>query len=49
MKTIKVTFTVGYGRHTDSLVVDDNATEQEINEMVEDLVRQRLDWDWTEV
>lgn len=43
-RTVSITYGIGYGRHSDSLEVEDDATEEEIEAMVQDIVMEKLDW-----
>jgi len=47
MKTIKVTYGCGFGRHHDSFEVDDDATEEEIEQMAQDIALEHFDWSFT--
>lgn len=44
MKLVKITYGIGYGRHTDEMEFEDDATEEEIEEVVRLSVLDRLDW-----
>ncbi len=43
---ILIKYGIGYGRHDDEIEMDDDATDEEIEESVRDVVMQRLDWSW---
>ena len=49
MRTIIYTVTIGYGQHTDTMEVEDDATDKEIEVQVEQQALQWLDWSWREV
>lgn len=44
MRIVRFSYGVGYGQHEDSFEVDDEATNEEIEEMVFQTVMDRLDW-----
>lgn len=44
MKTVKIVYGIGYGRHNDELEFEDDATEKEIEETVGEYVMEKLDW-----
>lgn len=44
MKNVRVRYGIGYGTHTMDLDVEDEATEEEIAEMVHDYVMKRVDY-----
>ena len=44
--TIEVEYGVGYGTHSTAIDVNEDATTDEIEEMVSDAVRERLWWTW---
>lgn len=44
MKTVNFTYGIGFVRHRDSFEVDDECTEEEIEQMVQDVVMEKLDW-----
>lgn len=43
---IEITYGVGYGRHNDTIEVEDDATDDEIEQQVSDVVMEKLDWGW---
>lgn len=49
MRTLIVSYGVGYGRHTMDVEVEDDATEEEIEREVEQAVIERLDWGWKDI
>ena len=44
MKLVKITYGVGFGRHTDELEFEDGATDEEIEDGVRDYVMDRFYW-----
>jgi hypothetical protein len=43
---IDITYGVGYGRHKDTIEAEDDADDEWIEKMVEEVVLERLDWSW---
>ena len=50
MRTINVYLSIGYSNamHDDTLDVDDNATDDDIDEMVRDWAHNYIEWGWRE-
>lgn len=46
MKRIIIKYGIGYGSHETDMEVEDDATEEQIEEWVRDCVMERLDWHW---
>lgn len=44
MRLVKIRYGVGYGTHHDEIEVEDDATYEEIESMVQEVVTEKLDW-----
>lgn len=43
-RIVKIVFGIGYGRHHDEMEFEDDTTDEEIEQTVQDLVLEKLDW-----
>ena len=48
MKTIYCHLSIGYGSREDEIEVEDDATEDEIQEAVKDWAMEYVEWGWSE-
>lgn len=46
MKRIIIKYGIGYGSHEIDLELEDDLTDEEIEQSVQDTVMARLDWSW---
>ncbi len=46
MRMIIVEYSIGYESHTMDLEAEDDMTDAEIEKMVHEFVRERLEWSW---
>ncbi len=51
MRTLKIYLTIGFpgAMHRDEIEVEDDATEEQIEEEVRDWAMNHVEWGWTEV
>ena len=47
MKTVTVTYGIGYGRHSLDFEVEDDATEEDIETYANEAVMERVDYGWS--